>query len=138
MLIFLESSSTLRVGILTARSRAGWLTCHPGRWLTLSPRATTELAPYLREKYAAEEDENDLDPDEIGYVECQQCRTIVTSGWACPNAACGVRLHRHCASGALSGRQGVCAASINDPDACTQYVASFMRRLLSPRLRALG
>lgn len=57
---------------------AGWLALHPSGRLILSPRSLLELAPYLRETYR-DEDDDDLEPRERTIVDCNRCLKIVTS-----------------------------------------------------------
>ncbi|GAA6006996.1 hypothetical protein JCM11491_001471 [Sporobolomyces phaffii] len=75
-----------------------WLALHPasGR-LILSARSLLELAPYLRETFG-DEDEDEVEPRDRVIVYCNYCTKIVTSGYACANRHCGIRLHTFCAN----------------------------------------
>ncbi|GAA6058787.1 hypothetical protein JCM10212_001903 [Sporobolomyces blumeae] len=96
----------------------GWLTLHDSGRLILSPRSLVELRPYLRETFKDDEDDEDEDEEDEdeerdlrhrAVVDCDFCLQIVTSGYACPNAACGVRLHTFCTAQRL-GATGECPA----------------------------
>ncbi|GAA6055373.1 hypothetical protein JCM3770_001077 [Rhodotorula araucariae] len=94
----------------------GWLSLHSSGRLILSPRSLVELAPYLRETFADDdEDDDETDPRHRVVVDCNDCLAIVTSGYACPNAACGVRLHTFCAPRRL-GANGQCPDHFANPD----------------------
>ncbi|GAA5976751.1 hypothetical protein JCM10908_005619 [Rhodotorula pacifica] len=105
----------------------GWLSLHSSRRLLLSPRSTIELAPYLRETFGQGEDPNDEDaPDsaqERIIVDCNLCMAMVTSGYACPNKDCGIRLHTFCVAQRL-GNDARCPARLdpNNANACQQRI----------------
>ncbi|GAA6034883.1 hypothetical protein JCM8097_009349 [Rhodosporidiobolus ruineniae] len=73
----------------------GWLTLHSSNRLILSPRSLVELSPYLRDTFNDDEEDAD-DPRHRAVVDCNYCLNIVTSGYACPNEDCGIRLHTFC------------------------------------------
>ncbi|GAA5921411.1 hypothetical protein JCM3775_003037 [Rhodotorula graminis] len=116
-------TKTVAIQLVKSFLAKGWLSLHPSARLTLSPRSLVELAPYLRETFAqdAEDDEDDApDPRHRVVVDCNDCLSIVTSGYACPNAACGVRLHTFCAPRRL-GVNGQCPHHFSSPpDPCKQ------------------
>ncbi|BGP38394.1 hypothetical protein JCM10450v2_002339 [Rhodotorula kratochvilovae] len=94
----------------------GWLSLHSSGRLILSPRSLVELAPYLRETFAVDaEDGEEPEPRHRVVVDCNDCLAIVTSGYACPNVACGVRLHTFCAPRRL-GANGQCPDHFANPD----------------------
>ncbi|KWU43562.1 hypothetical protein RHOSPDRAFT_19404 [Rhodotorula sp. JG-1b] len=111
--------------LLTSFLANGWLSLHSSGRLMLSPRSLLELAPYLRETFSQGEDSNDEDaPDceqERTIVDCNLCMSIVTSGYACPNKGCGIRLHTYCVAQRL-GQDGRCPARLdpNNTNACQQ------------------
>lgn len=69
---------TVKTAHLLYGSLPDWLSLHPSGRLILSPRSLTELAPYLRETFA-EEDDEDVEPRERTVVYCAYCSKIVTS-----------------------------------------------------------
>ncbi|GAA5834913.1 hypothetical protein JCM9279_007145 [Rhodotorula babjevae] len=116
-------TKTVAIQLVKSFLAKGWLSLHSSARLTLSPRSLVELAPYLRETFAqdAEDDEDDA-PDlrHRAVVDCNDCLSIVTSGYACLNPACGVRLHTFCATRRL-GVNGQCPDHFsNPPDPCKQ------------------
>ncbi|KAJ8295788.1 Non-structural maintenance of chromosomes element 1 [Rhodotorula toruloides] len=97
----------------------GWLSLHESGRIVLSPRSLVELAPYLREQFDQEEDEAE-DARNRTVVDCNLCMGIVTSGYACPNEDCGVRLHTFCVAQRL-GNDGRCPDRLDDkPNPCPQ------------------
>ncbi|BGP01171.1 hypothetical protein RTG_01267 [Rhodotorula toruloides ATCC 204091] len=97
----------------------GWLSLHESGRIVLSPRSLVELAPYLREQFDQEEDEAE-DARNRTVVDCNLCMGIVTSGYACPNEDCGVRLHTFCVAQRL-GNNGRCPDRLDDkPNPCPQ------------------
>ncbi|GAA5876564.1 hypothetical protein JCM16303_003581 [Sporobolomyces ruberrimus] len=110
----------LAIQLIKSFLAKGWLTLHPssGR-LLLSSRTLFELAPYIRETFA-EDDEEDVEPRERAVVYCNYCTKIVTSGYACPNRHCGVRLHTYCANATMGGT-GQCPDRLtNNANPCNQ------------------
>ncbi|KAG0665007.1 hypothetical protein C6P46_000633 [Rhodotorula mucilaginosa] len=111
--------------LLTSFLANGWLSLHSSGRLMLSPRSLLELAPYLRETFSQGEDPNDEDAPECEQertiVDCNLCMSIVTSGYACPNKDCGIRLHTFCVAQRL-GQDGRCPARLdpNNANACQQ------------------
>ncbi|GAA5915810.1 uncharacterized protein JCM6883_006294 [Sporobolomyces salmoneus] len=96
-----------------------WLSLHPSGRLILSTRSLTELAPYIRETFTEEDEEETLEPRERTVVYCAYCTKIVTSGYACPNRHCPVRLHTDCASATI-GNTGQCPDRLtNNENPCT-------------------
>lgn len=84
-----KQQSQVLIKSLAAR---GWLNLSSKKHLTLSARALTELAAYLRDHFQADEDE-DEDPDDKVYGTCRYCSFLVTIGQACPKEGCGLRVH---------------------------------------------
>ncbi|ORY74283.1 hypothetical protein BCR35DRAFT_306732 [Leucosporidium creatinivorum] len=93
----------------------GWLSLHPSQHLTLSTRALAELNSYLRETFNAEDDDEDTDARHRAVVDCDSCLAMVTSGYACPNEDCAIRLHTFCAPHKL-GAAGKCPDHLNGGD----------------------
>ncbi|GAA5901216.1 hypothetical protein JCM8208_002308 [Rhodotorula glutinis] len=110
-------TKTVAIQLVKSLLAKGWLSLHSSGRLTLSPRSLVELAPYLRETFAqdAEDDDDDAsDPRHRVVVDCNDCLSIVTSGYACPNATCGVRLHTFCVTRRL-GTTGQCPDHFANP-----------------------
>ncbi|BGP14349.1 hypothetical protein JCM10213_004476 [Rhodosporidiobolus nylandii] len=87
-------TKTGAIQLLKSFLAKGWLSLHSSGRLILSPRTLLELSPYLRETF--NDDEDDDDPHNRAVVDCNYCLNIVTSGYACPNLECGIRLHTFC------------------------------------------
>ncbi|CEQ42967.1 SPOSA6832_04839, partial [Sporobolomyces salmonicolor] len=135
-------TKTVAIQLIKSLLAKGWLTLHPSGRLILSPRSLVELAPYLRDTFQ-DEDEEDTTPRERPVVDCNLCLGIVTSvsrssrltsstrpidltlalhspqGYACPNEDCGVRLHSFCVSQRL-GNSGQCPDRLTHPGGCNQ------------------
>ncbi|GAA5890608.1 hypothetical protein JCM5296_004313 [Sporobolomyces johnsonii] len=111
-------TKTVAIQLIKSLLAKGWLTLHPSGRLILSPRSLVELAPYLRDTFQDEEEE-DATPRERPVVDCNLCLGIVTSGYACPNEDCGVRLHTFCVSQRL-GNSGQCPDRLTNPGGCNQ------------------
>ncbi|TNY22392.1 hypothetical protein DMC30DRAFT_149002 [Rhodotorula diobovata] len=114
-------TKTVAIQLIKSFLAKGWLSLHPSGRLILSPRSLVELAPYLRETFAQDpEDDEEPDPRHRIVVDCNDCLAIVTSGYACPNPSCGIRLHTFCATRRL-GANGQCPDHFsNPPDPCNQ------------------
>ncbi|GAA5998799.1 uncharacterized protein JCM10292_007241, partial [Rhodotorula paludigena] len=110
-------TKTVAIQLIKSLLAKGWLSLHSSGRLLLSPRSLVELAPYLRETFGGD----DEDVDDGVVVDCNDCLTIVTSGYACPNPACGIRLHTYCTQRRL-GANGQCPAHLDKDLAnpCTQ------------------
>ncbi|POY72564.1 hypothetical protein BMF94_4391 [Rhodotorula taiwanensis] len=110
-------TKAMAIQLLKSFLAKGWLSLHSSGRLTLSPRSLLELAPYLRETFSQGTQEDDDDTPEYErdrtVVDCNLCMTIVTSGYACPNKRCGVRLHTYCATQRL-GNDGRCPDRLDE------------------------
>ncbi|BGP55455.1 hypothetical protein JCM8202_003538 [Rhodotorula sphaerocarpa] len=113
-------TKAMAIQLLKSFLAKGWLTLQSSGHLTLSPRSLLELAPYLRETFSqgiqpGDEDGPEHERDRI-VVDCNLCLLMVTSGYACPNKDCGVRLHTYCVAQRL-GNDGRCPDHLDESKA---------------------